>query len=54
MSIIQLKGAEAIRFQNFLKLYREKYNKDPGPVERTEAFFCARSVNQPCLPFWYN
>jgi hypothetical protein len=53
MSIIQMTEEQGNSYRCFLNDFRTKFNKEPGPQERTEAFFCARSNNPWNLPSWY-
>ena len=52
MSFIRLAGDAALKYRGFLEDYRQKTGKEPGPVERTEAFFCARSEDPWNRPTW--
>lgn len=52
MSLIRLTGAAAEKYRGFLQDYRQKTGQEPGPVERTEAFFCARSTDPWNRPTW--
>lgn len=54
MTLIQLEGATAEKYRGYLTDYRNKTGKEPTAIERTEAFFCARSNNPWDLPSWYN
>ncbi len=53
MSIITLKADKGEKYRNYLRKYREVTGKEPGPLERTEAFFCATSTSDWDLPYWY-
>lgn len=50
--IIQLNQIDGEKYRSFLDTYRNRIGKEPGPVERTEAFFCARSKNPFDMPWW--
>lgn len=50
--LIQLEGVAATKYRNFLDSYRQKMGQEPGPTERTEAFFCSLSNDPWCLPAW--
>lgn len=52
MSLIQLKNEAADKYRGFLEAYRQKTGREPGPAERTEAFFCARSNDPWNRPAW--
>lgn len=52
MSLIQLKGEAAEKYRGYLQDYRQKTGQEPGPAERTEAFFCARSSDPWNYPSW--
>jgi hypothetical protein len=39
-------------YRIYLQMYRDRYNREPGAVERTEAFFCARSTDPWKRPHW--
>lgn len=52
MALIQLRGEAAEAYRSYLQGYRLWAGKEPGPVERTEAFFCARSGNPWTRPAW--
>ena len=52
MGLIQLHGEQASKYREWLQMYREKMDKEPGPTERTEAFFCARSRDPWSRPSW--
>lgn len=50
--IIQLVGEAAKKYRHYLEQFRVVTGKDPGPSERTEAFFCARSKDPWSRPHW--
>lgn len=52
MKIIELTGVAAEKFQRFLWEFRYKTGREPGPQQRTEAFFCARSDDPWDVPSW--
>lgn len=52
MALIQLKREAATKYRSFLETYRQQTGQEPGPAERTEAFFCARSNNPWSRPAW--
>jgi len=52
MAYIQLKWETAERYRSFLYTYRQITGKEPGPIERTEAFICASSKNLFERPYW--
>jgi len=52
MALIHIEGIEADKYRGYLKAYRTKTGKEPGPLERTEAFLCARSKDPWRIPDW--
>jgi hypothetical protein len=51
MALIQLKGQAAEDYQGWLRLYKRVTGKDPGPGQRTAAFFAATNGTR---PYWHN
>jgi hypothetical protein len=51
-TLIQLQGEQAVKYRSFLNTYRNVKGKEPGPVERTEAFVCAISNDPWKRPSW--
>lgn len=52
MSLIKMKDETANKYCRFLDTYRKLTGKEPGPSERTEAFFCAKSTDNWKSPSW--
>lgn len=52
MALIQLNGMAADKYRQWLDAYKAKTGREPGPEQRTEAFFCARSTNDWDRPSW--
>lgn len=50
--MIQLQGHQAAAYREYLSQYRSLTGKEPGPIERTEAFFCAISSDPWDRPSW--
>lgn len=50
--IIELRGATAEKFKKYLWEFRCKTGREPGPEQRAEAFFCARSSDPWEIPSW--
>ena len=42
MALIPLPKAQGESYRNYLQSYREKFGREPGPIERTEAFFLCK------------
>jgi hypothetical protein len=52
MAFIKMTATQGESYRTYLCMYRERCGKEPGPVERTEAFFCARSRDPWKRPSW--
>lgn len=52
MTIIQLTGEAAKKYKSYLDNYRKMSGKEPTAIQRTEAFFCAKSNNGWDMPSW--
>ena len=52
MALIQLQGKAAELYRGYLETYRNRSGKEPTAIERTEAFFCARSSDPWKRPWW--